>query len=76
MTSEQFDDLIRRVRAWPRARREDAARVLLAMEAQDVTEYVLSPEERADIDQALSEVDRGEIATDAEVTEVFRRHRG
>jgi hypothetical protein len=75
MTGEQFEDLMRRVRSWPQARREDAARILLAMEAQDVTEYVLSPDERADIEEALGEADRGEIASDAEVAEVFRRFR-
>jgi hypothetical protein len=75
MTSEQFDDLISRVRSWPQSRQEDAARILLAMEAQDVTEYVLSPDERADIEEALGEADRGEIASDAEVAEVFHRFR-
>ena len=75
MTSEQFEDLLRRVRSWPEQRREDAARLLLAIEAQDVTEYALSPEERADIEEALREVDRGEIASDAEVAEVFHRYR-
>ena len=76
MTGEQFEDLLRWVRLWPQARRQDAARILLAMEAQDLTEYTLSPGERADIEEALSEADRGEIASESEVAEVFRRLRG
>jgi len=75
MTGEQFESLVQRVRSWPKARRDDAALLLLAMEAQDVTEYALSPEERADIEEALGEVERGEIASDDEVAEVFRRYR-
>ncbi len=75
MTGEQFDDLLRRVRSWPKARREDAARILVAMEAQDVTEYALSAEERADIEEALRELDRGDIASGSEVAEAFHRVR-
>jgi predicted transcriptional regulator len=41
------------------------------MEAQDSDLYRLSEEERADIDQALEELARGEVATDEEVAAVF-----
>jgi hypothetical protein len=45
------------------------------MEAQDSDLYRLSEEERADIDQALEELARGEVATDEEVAAVFNRFR-
>jgi hypothetical protein len=45
------------------------------MEAEEVTPYVLSDEERAEIDAALEEVARGEIASEAEVEAFFARHR-
>ena len=75
MTKEQIESVLERVRTWPQSRQEDAAQVLLAMEAQDAGPYRLSEEERADIEAALAEVDRGEIASDAEVAAVFNRYR-
>ncbi|MGZ8324362.1 MAG: hypothetical protein ACXWU8_03090 [Rhodoplanes sp.] len=60
---------------WPRPRQEDAARILLAMEAQDASVYRLSDEERADIDASLEELARGEIALDEEVRSTFDRYR-
>jgi predicted transcriptional regulator len=47
--------------------------LLLAMEGQDANLYRLSEEERADIDQALEEMARGEVASDEEVAAVFNR---
>jgi hypothetical protein len=64
------------VHSWPTERQEDAARLLLAMEAQDTTPYILSDEERADLEAALEEISRGDIASPSEVAVVFTRHRG
>jgi len=75
MTKEQIDTILDRVRTWPSARQEDAAQVLLAMEAQDATPYRLSDEERADIEAALQEIERDEVASEAEVAAVFARDR-
>jgi hypothetical protein len=75
MTKEQIDAILDRVHAWPRSRQEDAARLLLAMEAQDGSTYELSDEERADLEAALEEAAQGEIATDAEVAAVFAKRK-
>jgi hypothetical protein len=75
MTKEQIEKVLDRVRTWPQSRQEDAAQVLLAMEAQDVRPYRLSDEERTDIEAALEEVARGEVASDAEIETVFNRYR-
>jgi hypothetical protein len=75
MTREQIDSILERVRTWPEARQEDAALLLLAMEAQEADPYRLSEEERAEIDEALEEVARGEVASDEEVAAVFNRVR-
>jgi hypothetical protein len=72
MTKDQIESVLDRVRTWPVSRQEDAAAVLLAMEAEDLGPYRLSDEERADIEAALAEDD---VATDAEVAEVFGRYR-
>ena len=76
MTNDQVDAVLKRAQSWPKSRRADAAQLLLALEAQGTEPYVLSDEERADIEAALDEVSRGEIATEAEVAAVFARHKG
>jgi hypothetical protein len=73
MDTEQISALLERVRTWPKARQEDAARLLLALETQELTPYVLSDEERIDLEQALAEVAQGEVATETEVAAVFSR---
>jgi hypothetical protein len=49
--------------------------LLLSMEAQDSTPYRLSDDERADIEAALEELARGEVASDKDVAAVFNRYR-
>ncbi|HEY4722650.1 MAG TPA: hypothetical protein VII92_12430 [Anaerolineae bacterium] len=75
MTKEQIDSVLNRVRSWPATRQEDAALLLLAMEAQDSTPYQLSDDEYADIEAALEELARGEVASDEDVAAVFNRYR-
>ncbi|MGH6679579.1 MAG: hypothetical protein ACREDL_11780 [Bradyrhizobium sp.] len=70
-----MDAVLERLREWPAARQEDARLVLLAMEAGELGTYVLSDEERADIELALEEVARGEFASDEEVAATFERYR-
>jgi DNA-binding NarL/FixJ family response regulator len=76
MTRDQIDEVLGRVQSWPKNRQEDAARLLLAMEAQNAAPYILSDEERADLEAALDEVAKGDIASDAEVAAVFARRSG
>jgi len=40
---------LERVRTWPAARQEDAARLLLEMEAQDASPYRLTDEQLAEV---------------------------
>ncbi len=71
MTKDQIDAVLDRVHSWPKARQEDAARILLAMEAEPVAPYALSDEERADLEAELAEAARGEFATPEDVEAVF-----
>lgn len=73
MTKNQIEALLDRVRDWPQKRQEDTARVLMAMEAEDTAPYRLSADELADIEAALEELARGEVATYAEVAALFDR---
>jgi predicted transcriptional regulator len=75
MTKTQIDEVLDRVRKWPKARQEDAVEMLLAMEKLGTEPIRLSPEERADIKTALEEVERGEIAPEAEIRAIFDRYR-
>jgi hypothetical protein len=49
--------------------------LLLAIEARDTEMYVLTDEERADLNAALDEVERGELADETEVAAVLHRYR-
>jgi hypothetical protein len=75
MTKEQIEAVLNRVRNWPADRQERAVSLLLAMEAETDEVYLLSAEERADLKEALAEMDRGEVASQAEVDAAFRRSR-
>ena len=75
MTKEQIDAVLDRVRGWPDDYREDAARVLLAMDPDKSAIYELSEEEARDIDAALEEVARGEVASEEEVQAFFAQFR-
>lgn len=76
MTNDQVEAVLRRVESWPQSRREDAAQLLLALEAQGTERFILSSDERAALETALAEVNRGEVASEAEVAAVFARHKG
>ena len=75
MTKEQIEAIFDRVREWPDDYQEDAARVLLAMDPDRTTTYELSEDEAHDIDAALEEVARGEVASEEEVKAFFAQFR-
>jgi hypothetical protein len=75
MTKTEIEAVLDRVRTWPPERQEDAARILLEMEAQGTEVYRLSDDERAEIEASITEADRGEFATDEEVAAIFNRAR-
>ena len=49
MKKDQITAVLERVRSWPPARQEDAARLLLEMEAQDASPYRLTDEQLAEV---------------------------
>jgi len=72
MTKEQIEAVFDRVRAWPEHRQLEAAALLLSIESEEDM-YPLSEEERADLEEGLAEMERGEVASEEQVTAVFRR---
>jgi predicted transcriptional regulator len=70
-----FDHAVSTVSELPAEMQDEVARIMLSFVNENEEIYVLSPEEEADIDEALAEVERGELATDEEVRSVLAKYR-
>ena len=57
MTTKALKDVIERVQRWPQERQDDAARMLLEMEAQDTSGYRLTDEQAAEVERRLADPD-------------------
>ncbi len=74
MTTKDLEELIERVRHWPKERQEDAAEVLLEMERQDTSGYHLTgaqAQEVVRIQQSIRE-GRGTLATDEQMAALWK----
>jgi hypothetical protein len=74
--SKSAQQLLERVASWPEEdiqKLEEAAREI---EAWRRGEYHATDEELRAIDEAIAELDRGEVASDAEVKAAFATFRG
>lgn len=60
-----------RLQKWPKERQEDAAKVLLAMEAQDANSYQLNEEQVAEVRRRLNKRGQKHIS----VASAFKRFR-
>jgi hypothetical protein len=68
-------NVLARAETWSEQDKEELAQVALEIEARRHGLYRASPGELKEIDAALAEVERGEIASDEEVKAVFARYR-
>jgi len=57
MTKDQVKEILDRVLTWPPERQEDAAEILMAIEAQDKSGYRLSDEQLAELRRRRAEKD-------------------
>ncbi|MEJ2625425.1 MAG: hypothetical protein P8Z80_13040 [Pseudolabrys sp.] len=64
-----------RAETWSEQDQEELTQVALEIEARRHGLYRATSEELKEIDEALAEVARGEIATDEEVEAVFAKYR-
>jgi hypothetical protein len=55
MSKEQVKAILDRVLTWPSERQEDAAKILMLMEAQDDSGYRLTDEQVAEVQRRMSE---------------------
>lgn len=67
MTDEQVKEILNRVLTWPRERREDAAQLLLALEAREGEFYQPDDDEWAAIEEGSAQARRGEFASADEI---------
>jgi hypothetical protein len=72
MTKEQVKEILDRVLTWPPERQEDAAEILMGIEAQDRSGYRLSDEQLAELRRRRAERDP-EVLSLAEFDERLRR---
>jgi hypothetical protein len=57
MTREQVKEVLERVLTWPPERQEDAAEILMSIEAQDKSSYRLSDDQLAELQRRRAEKD-------------------
>ncbi|MDI1264919.1 MAG: hypothetical protein PS018_16835 [bacterium] len=74
MTTTELDELMERVRQWPRQRQEDAAEVLLEMERQDASRYRLTNAQAQEVARIQRDVREGRatFATDEQMAALWK----
>jgi hypothetical protein len=72
MTKEQVKEILDRVLTWPPERQEDAAEILMSIEAQDKSGYRLSDEQLAELRRRRAEKNPKTLTLD-EFDERLRR---
>ena len=73
MTKEQVKAVLDRVLTWSQEEQEMAAETLLLIEPRRGELYHPDDEEWAAIEEGLAQVERGEFATDEEMSAVWKR---
>lgn len=72
--SKRLQKALEAAKGWSLDRQEAAADMLEQMNRLESAPYELTDEERADIEEALEDVRRGDFASDAEVAALFARY--
>lgn len=74
MRTNRLEDLMERVRRWPKERQEDAAEVLLEMERQDASGYRLTDAQAEEVRRIQRDVreGRGTFATDEQMAALWK----
>ena len=74
MTVKNLEELIERVRHWPKQRQEDAAEVLLEMERQDTSGYRLTDAQAQEVAGIQREIRQGRatFSTDEEMAALWK----
>ena len=73
--TDLLEKALNTVQGWTPERQEEAAEILLALDRLGSEPYRASDDELLAIDEALAQVEAGQIAGDTEVSEAFSRFR-
>jgi hypothetical protein len=74
MTRDQVKEVIERVLTWPLERQEDAAQMLLALEAREGELYHPDDDEWAAIEEGFAQARRREAVSADEIAVLFKQH--
>ncbi|MGD0850713.1 hypothetical protein [Bradyrhizobium sp.] len=69
-----FEQAVETVRGLAPEMQDDLARMLLQLAGKDQPVFQLSAEEASSLDQSLAQADRGEFATDEQVSAIWAKH--
>lgn len=74
MTAKELEDVIERVRQWPKERQQDAAEVLLEMERQDASRHRLSDAQAKEVARIQRDIRDGKtsFATDEQMAALWK----
>jgi hypothetical protein len=75
MTAADLKDLLERVQTWPEEAQDELVAVAKQIESELQGDYLATQEELQIIDAAMTSIDRGEAATDADIKAAFARFR-
>ena len=75
MTATDLKDLLERVQTWPEEAQDELVAVAKQIESELQGDYFATQEELQIIDAAMTSIDRGETATDADIKAAFARFR-
>ena len=74
--TQLLEQAVQSIRALPPAAQDAVARFILDLARDGESVIQLTPEEDADLAAADAEIERGELATDAEVAALWAKPRG
>ncbi|MGQ0684250.1 hypothetical protein [Bradyrhizobium sp.] len=74
MSAKDIEEVMERVRHWPKERQEDAAEILLEMERQDASGYRLTDAQAEEVARIRREIreGRGTFATDEQMAALWK----
>ena len=74
MSAKEIEELIERVRHWPKERQEDAAEVLREMERQDASRYSLTDAQAQEVTRIQRDIREGRavLATDEQMAALWK----
>lgn len=68
-----LEEALQKLTQLPKGRQDELARMLIDVAASDLHPYQFTDDERAGIDEAIGQADRGEFVSDKEVAAMWDR---